>query len=85
MPANKLTREQISELLRRHKGSIAQVADSLEIRSTGVSLWLDGKSTSARIAVAAEAKAHELLKLEQKQAAGSPPKRAPKEPARPAA
>lgn len=67
--SSKISREEISDILRRHKGSIVQVADSLGIRGTGVSLWLDGKTTSARIAEAAEKKARELLKLERKEAA----------------
>jgi len=64
-----LTREEIGVILRRHRGSMAAIADSLypPIRQTGVSLWLTGKTTSARIAEAAERKARELLDLEKQQ------------------
>lgn len=63
---------------------MSQIADSLGIRQTGVGLWIAGRTESARIAEAAQQKARELLKLEAK-AARTPPVRATREPAAPAA
>ena len=60
-----LTREQIGQILRRHKGSQIAIADALGIRGSSVNTWLQGKSTSARIAEAAQKKALELLEVEK--------------------
>jgi predicted transcriptional regulator len=60
-----LTREQIGRILRRHKGSQIAIADALGIRGSSVNTWLQGKSTSARIAEAAQKKAIELLEVEK--------------------
>ena len=62
-----LEREEIIRVLRRHRGSQRQIADSLNIRESGVAQWLKGRTTSARIAKAAEKKARELLSLEVKE------------------
>lgn len=60
-----LKREEIAVILRRHRGSQQQIADELGIRGPNVNQWLDGRSTSARIAEAAQRKARALLELER--------------------
>lgn len=67
----KLSFPDIVAILHRHKGSITEIADELGIRHSGVSQWLVGRTTSARIAEAAERKAQELLKLENNKNARS--------------
>jgi IS30 family transposase len=62
-----LRRTQIREILKRHVGSIARIAEQLGVTSNTVSLALRGKITSKRVMEAAEAKARELLQLEQTQ------------------
>lgn len=61
-----LTLEDINDVLHRHRGSITRVAESLTppITHNAVTLWLQGKTVSARIAEAAQAKASELLQQE---------------------
>lgn len=65
-PPDVLGRAAIRKLFRekRHVGVIAEIARSLDppVSGTAVTLWLKGKTTSARIAAAAQAKAAELLK-----------------------
>lgn len=60
-----MTPQQIGAILRRHKGSQTQIADSLGLRASTVNTWLTGKTTSARIAEAAQVKARELLTIEK--------------------
>lgn len=62
-----LRRVQIREVLLRHTGSIARIAESLGVTSVTVSMVMRGKMTSKRVYAAAEAKALELLQLEKKQ------------------
>lgn len=60
-----LKRTDIRKVLQRHTGSISQVARDLGISHVSVSLWLKGRSTSARIADAANSKALQLLDKEK--------------------
>jgi len=62
-----MRRVEIREVLKRHNGSISRIAEQLGITSVTVSMWARGKMTSKRIHKAAEAKARELLKLEQEE------------------
>ena len=64
-----LTRVQVREVLRRHRGAIKEVADELGIKHPTVHQWLKGKTTSARVAEAATRKALHLLEKEQRQSA----------------
>ncbi len=57
---------EVARILRRHKGSLVQIADALGVRGTAITLVIDGKSTSARIAQAARLKALELLEIESR-------------------
>lgn len=66
MPA--LRRVEIRTVFRRNRGSIQRVAEQLGISHAGVSLWLAGKSRSARVAAAAEKLAVELLSAESTKA-----------------
>jgi len=59
----------MGEVLRRHKGSLTAIADSIGIRQSGVSQWIAGRTTSARIFEAAEVKVRQLLELEKQQEA----------------
>lgn len=65
--AQKLRRVEIREILKRHVGSIGELAGHLRITSQSVSMWLRGKGTSQRIADAAEKKALELLQTEKQE------------------
>lgn len=64
-----LRRTEIRKILRRHKGSIQRIADSLQVSHSAVSIWLAGKTTSARVAAAAERMALELVAGEREAAA----------------
>lgn len=64
-----LTRVQVREVLRRHRGSILEIAADLGITHVTISQWLKGKTTSRRVAEAATKKALDLLASEKKQAA----------------
>lgn len=61
-----LTRKQIKDIFRANKGSVTQLADELGITHPGVSMWLRGKSKSARIAKAAFKMASELQRESEK-------------------
>ena len=78
-----MTHEEVVSILRRNRGAMAQLADSLGLRQATVSEWTKDPKTSARVDEAARVKARELLKAEAK-AAKTPPKRA-LEPSAPAA
>lgn len=55
------TRAEIRKLFRANPGSVVAVARSLGITHVTVSLWLKGKTTSARVEEAARKKALELM------------------------
>jgi len=61
-----MRRVEVREILKRHDGSLSQIAASLNPRvsAQSVSLVLKGLSKSRRIFAACEAKARELLKQE---------------------
>lgn len=60
-----MRRTEIRTVLRRHKGSVVQIARDLGVSHASVSMFLAGRSKSARIAVAAEKLANELLTNER--------------------
>lgn len=64
-----LRRPQVREILKRHRGSISQIADELGITTTSVSMWLRGRGVSRRIEAASQVKALQLLKSEDRDAA----------------
>jgi len=64
-----LRRVEIRSVLRRHKGSQAEVARNANVSRVSVNKWLKGLTTSANIAEAAEKKALELLDMEKLHAA----------------
>lgn len=64
-----LRRVEIRTVLRRHKGSQAEVARNARVTRMSVNKWLKGLTTSANIAEAAERKALELLGQEKSRAA----------------
>lgn len=55
------SRPEIRKIFKRNFGAAMAVAKALDISHVSVSLWLKGKTTSARVAEACEAKALELL------------------------
>jgi DNA transposition AAA+ family ATPase len=67
-----LTREEIGAVLRRHRGSMTQIAKDLGIDAVNISQYLMGLSRSKRVAAASEAKAAELLAVEAQEAAVEP-------------
>jgi hypothetical protein len=64
-----MRRTEIRAVLSRHKGAKTKLAKSLEVSLTAVTLWLGGKTTSAKIAAAAERMALELVAGEREAAA----------------
>ena len=60
-----LSREEICEIFRRHKGSIQRVADELGRSHTAVWLWLHNRMNSAPIAAAAQRYAQQLAAAER--------------------
>ena len=62
-----LDHAEIVVILRRHRGSLREIASGLGIRQSGVSQWLAGRSTSRRISAAAERTARKLLEVEKQQ------------------
>lgn len=56
-----MTRAEIRKLFRANPGSVVDVARRLGITHVTVSLWLRGKTTSARVEQAAREKALELI------------------------
>lgn len=63
----KLRRVQIREILKRHPGSIGEVAERLGVSKPMISKWLYGSTTSRRVAEALHAKALDLLAQEEAQ------------------
>ena len=63
--AESLTKDEILKVLYRHKGSFTRIADLLGIRQAGVSAWVSGRATSARVEAAAGAMAMKLLEQER--------------------
>jgi hypothetical protein len=61
----KMTREQIGHILRRHKGSQADVARKARVTRQTVNGWLAGRVTSANIAKCAELMASECLEIDK--------------------
>jgi len=59
-----LSQDRVREILKRHPGSIGQLADELGVTITSVSMVLRGRGTSQRIEQAAQKRAAELLKRE---------------------
>jgi predicted transcriptional regulator len=59
-----LTRKQIRELFRRHRGAVQRTADLAGVSHPMVSQWLRGKTKSANVAGKAQLVASELLALE---------------------
>ena len=61
-----LTRVEVRKILKRHIGSIQEIASSFDppVTSQAVTSWLYGRSKSARIAAAAQTKAQNLLEEE---------------------
>lgn len=64
-----MRRTEIRKVFRRHKGSVSRLAEQLGVTHSAVSIWLAGRSKSARIAAAAEQRALELLDAEKSVAA----------------
>lgn len=64
-----LTRRQIKDIFRANKGSVARLAIKLDLKHPTISDWLRGKTTSERIAVAAQKMALELRESEKVSAA----------------
>lgn len=64
-----LKRTEVREILKRHPGSISTIADELGVTTTTVSMWLRGKTTSARIETACHKRAHEFLQQEKARSA----------------
>lgn len=64
-----MRRTEIRKVFRRHKGAVARLAEQLGVTHSAVSIWLSGRSKSARIAAAAERRALELLDAEKSVAA----------------
>lgn len=62
-----LTRRQIREIVRRHKGSVMRIAERAGVTHPGVSRWLKGHQSSATIERAARGLANELLEQEATQ------------------
>ena len=60
----RLRRTEVRAILKRHDGSISEVARQLGVTTQSVSMYLRGKGTSERIADATHAKALELLAKE---------------------
>jgi sugar phosphate isomerase/epimerase len=69
-----MTRGRIRVILDRHYGAKAQIAHELGINRVSVYCWIWGRTESARVHRAANARALELLaeEAEQKQEKGSP-------------
>lgn len=63
--ATALRRTEVRAILRRHPGSIAQIARELGMRAATVSQWLWGRTTSKRIEEAATARAVQLAASEK--------------------
>lgn len=63
-----LSRKQIREIVRRHKGSVMRIAERAGVTHPGVSRWLKGHQASATIERNARAVALELLEQEQRNA-----------------
>lgn len=61
----KMTRTQIGAILKRHWGTKAEIAAAAGVTKQTVTSWLSGKTTSAKIARCAEAKALECLAIEK--------------------
>ena len=59
-----MTRAAIREVLKRHPGSLATLADELEVTVTIVSLVLRNKRNSERVLKAAEQRAKQFLERE---------------------
>ena len=59
-----LSRKEIRQIFQRHRGAALALSKELGVSHTTMSLWLRGKTVSARIAEAAQTRAHELLELE---------------------
>ncbi len=57
-------RSEIATILRRHRGSIAEVARRSGVKANAVSMWLAG-GPNANVARHAEAYAQELLRKEE--------------------
>lgn len=60
-----MRRVEIRTVLNRNKGSKQRLASELGISASAVSIWLSGRSKSARVAAAAEKLASELLSNER--------------------
>ena len=61
IPDTELTRQQVQEILLRHRGTQATIAAELLVTQMSVSLVMNGRSVSARILAACQKRAHELL------------------------
>ena len=59
-----LTRAQVRKTLKRKVGSIARLANDLNLTPATVSLVLRGRGTSARVMAAATVRAIEILRSE---------------------
>jgi len=64
-----LKRHEIRAVFRKNRGAAASLARELEIAETTMSAWLKGRFDSARIAVAAQRKAVQLLQEQNTHAA----------------
>jgi transposase-like protein len=64
-----LKRIEIKRVLKRHFGSVTELAKELQLKPQTISKWLKGTFDSARIAEAAQRKAIELMEREKKNAA----------------
>jgi len=60
-----MRRTEIRRVLDRHRGSKIGIARTLGVSHSAVSVWLRGRTTSARIAAEAEKVARELVEAEQ--------------------
>jgi len=63
-------RKKLRNLLRRHRGSIAQIGRDLGIRTQTISEWLSGKVVSARIEARVLETAAELRAKEEQEKKG---------------
>ena len=57
----RLTREEIRDAIRSRRGEVAALARELKVSRASISLVLQGKSVSARIASTCEVRAREIL------------------------
>lgn len=64
-----LRRVEIRTIFNRHRGARLRLAEKLKVTHSAISLWINGKSKSKRIAAAAADMAAELIASEGKGAA----------------